>query len=216
MCFSATASFVACGVTAAVGLATIARAQGLNELPLAAIPLVFSVQQGVEGLLWLTLPIAPEGPTSTLLTQLFLLIATVFWPVFAPIAVLLIEPDAMRRRLLQGCLAIGLSVAGYTLWYGLAGSPAASIANGHIVYSGEPGLSHELVLLYLLAVGVAPLLSSHLTISLFGTVVVLGTFVTYAYYWEAFISVWCFFAAIGSAVIFAHFESVRRLGRAAA
>ena len=216
MCFSATASFVACGVTGAVGLGTIVRARSTNELPLAAIPLIFAVQQGIEGLLWLTLPIAPEGPASTLLTQQFLLIATVFWPVFAPIAVLLIEPDPMRRLLLQGCLAIGLSVAGYSLWYGLTGSPAASIANGHIVYSGKPGLSHEIVLLYLLVTGVPPLLSSHLIVSLFGTIVVLGTFVAYAFYWEAFISVWCFFAAIGSAVILAHFETLRRLGRAAA
>jgi hypothetical protein len=102
MCFSASASFVACGAIGAVGLVTIVRARSTNELPLAAIPLFFAIQQGVEGLLWLTLPIASEGPSSTGLTQIFLLIATVFWPVFAPIAVLLIEPDAMRRRLLQG------------------------------------------------------------------------------------------------------------------
>jgi len=215
MCFSATASFVACAVTGAVGLITIVRTRSANELPLAAMPLFFAIQQGVEGLLWLTLPIAPEGPDSTLLTQLFLLTATVFWPVFGPIAVLLIEPDAMRRRLLQGCLAIGIGLAGYTLWYGLTTSPSASIASGRIVYTGEPGLSHEIVLLYLLATGVAPLLSSHLIVSLFGTIVVLGTFVTYAFYWEAFISVWCFFAAIGSAVILAHFETLRRLKRAA-
>jgi hypothetical protein len=139
----------------------------------------------------------------------------VFWPIFGPYAVLLIEPEALRRRLLGGCLAIGVGVAGYSLWYGLSSSPTASIMDGHIVYSGEPGLSHAIALLYLVATGMAPLLSSHRIVSLFGTVVVLGNFVTYAFYWEAFISVWCFFAALGSAVILAHFESVRRMQRAA-
>ena len=215
MCFSATASFVACGATGAVGLVTIVRARGANELPLAAIPLLFSAQQGVEGLLWLTLPIAPGDPASSLLTNLFLLIAAVFWPVFGPFAVLLIEPEAFRRRLMGGCLAAGAGVAGYTLWHGLSSLPTASIVDGHIVYSGEPGLSYAIVFLYLMATGMAPLLSSRRIVSLFGAMVMLGTFVTYAFYWEAFISVWCFFAALGSAVILAHFERARRIQQAA-
>jgi hypothetical protein len=215
MCFSATASFVACGATGTVGLITILRARGANELPLATIPLLFSAQQGVEGLLWLTLPIAPEGPASSLLTHLFLLIATVVWPVYGPLAVLLIEPDPLRRRLVGGCLAIGLGLAGYTFWYGLTSFPAASIVDGRIVYSGEPGLSYAIAFLYLMATGMAPLLSSRRIVSLFGAMVMLGTFVTYAFYWEAFISVWCFFAALGSVAILAHFEILRRLRRAA-
>jgi len=215
MCFSATASFVACGATGAVGLITIVRARHANELPLAAIPLLFSAQQGVEGLLWLTLPIAPEGPSSSLLTNLFLLMATVFWPVFGPFAVLSIEPDTLRRRLLGGCLAIGVGVACYALWYGLTSSPTASIVDGHIVYSGKPGLSPEIIFMYLLATGMAPLLSSRRIVSLFGAIVVLGTFTTYAFYWEAFVSVWCFFAALGSTAILAHFERARRMRRAA-
>lgn len=215
MCFSATASFVACGATGAVGLITIVRARRANELPLAAIPLLFSAQQGVEGLLWVTLPISPAGPTSSLLTHLFLLIATVFWPVFGPFAVLSIEPDALRRRLMGGCLAIGVGVAGYALWHGLTSSPTASIIDGHIVYSGELGLSHAIAFMYLVATGMAPLLSSRRIVSLFGAIVMLGSFTTYAFYWDAFVSVWCFFAALGSAVILAHFERARRMQRAA-
>jgi hypothetical protein len=37
-----------------------------------------------------------------------------------------------------------------------------------------------------------------------------GSIVAYAFYWEAFLSVWCFFAAAGSVVILAHFEHARR------
>jgi hypothetical protein len=66
MCFSATASFIAFGVTGAIGLASVSRIRSSNELPLAAIPLVFASQQGIEGLLWLTLPVAPGGPAGRL------------------------------------------------------------------------------------------------------------------------------------------------------
>jgi hypothetical protein len=34
--------------------------------------------------------------------------------------------------------------------------------------------------------------------------------VAYVLYWEAFVSVWCFFAAAASAVILWHFELSRR------
>jgi len=37
-----------------------------------------------------------------------------------------------------------------------------------------------------------------------------GLVVAYAFYWEAFISVWCFFAAAASVAILCHFEWLRR------
>jgi hypothetical protein len=42
-----------------------------------------------------------------------------------------------------------------------------------------------------------------------------GSVISYVFYWEAFSSVWCFFAAAASAVIVFHFERVRLLRRAA-
>jgi hypothetical protein len=47
MCFSATASFVAAGSLAAIGTATIKKAQHRSELPFATIPLLFGIQQTV-------------------------------------------------------------------------------------------------------------------------------------------------------------------------
>ncbi len=78
---------------------TLTRANGPSALPLAATPALFAVQQAIEGLPWLEPPAAPDGSASTGLTPLFLLFAEVLWPVYAPIAVMLIEPDPRRRRL---------------------------------------------------------------------------------------------------------------------
>jgi hypothetical protein len=43
-----------------------------------------------------------------------------------------------------------------------------------------------------------------------GLVVFLGSVVSYWMYWNAFVSVWCFFAAIASGLIILHFEKERR------
>ncbi len=45
MCFSATASFVTVAFTGVAGLAAVTRAGPREEVPLAAVPLVFAVQQ---------------------------------------------------------------------------------------------------------------------------------------------------------------------------
>ena len=66
-CFSATASFVTVGTTTAVGIACLSKVRQWRELPLASLPLIFAVQQAVEGCLWLTLPVDPDGPVASLL-----------------------------------------------------------------------------------------------------------------------------------------------------
>jgi hypothetical protein len=210
MCFSATASFVTAGVTGLAGAAATGRARERRALPLAATPLFFALQQAVEGLLWLTLPIAPGGSGSTGLALAFLFLAEVFWPVYVPVAVLLIEPDRTRRRVMLACLAAGAAVAATLLWRMLAAPPGAAIVNGHIVYATEPRYSYLVGLAYLAATGLPLLLSSHRTVAIVGAIVLVGSATAYVFYWEAFVSVWCFFAAAASAAILGHFEWSRR------
>jgi hypothetical protein len=213
MCFSATASFVTAGITGVIGIVSLTRARP-REWPLAATPLLFAAQQGVEGLLWLVLPLAPEGaPEGALargLTFAFLLFAEMLWPVYAPVAVLLIEPDAWRRRLMLLCLALGAGVAGYLGWRVLLGPHGAAIMDDHIVYVTAYRHSDAVGLAYLAATALPLLLSSRRTVAVVGGIVLVGSAVAYATYWEAFVSVWCFFAAAASAVILCHFVWLRR------
>ena len=51
MCFSAPASFTAAAVLLGLGTVTMRRARSRRELPYAAIPLLFGVQQLLEGML---------------------------------------------------------------------------------------------------------------------------------------------------------------------
>jgi hypothetical protein len=210
MCFSATASFISFGITGIVGVATVARSAKGRDLAFAAVPLFFAVQQFVEGALWLNLPFAPDAVSAFSLTYVFVLMAKVFWPAYAPLAVYLMEPPGNRRRWITACVVAGFAAALYYFAALLETPPEASIQSGHIVYSAATTQLGLYGLAYLAGTCIAPLLSSHRIIVLFGAVVIAGSAITYFFYWEAFTSVWCFFAAAASIVILVHFERIRR------
>lgn len=226
MCFSPLASFITAAVTGAIGIAAVTQArrgrmgraagglraavEGMQALPLAATPLIFALQQTIEGLLWLNLEATPDGSASGRLTFLFLFFAQGFWPVYAPLAVLLVEPSLRRRRLMALCLAAGAGVASYLLWYVLGRPHGALIVDDHVVYVTETRYSAWVSVAYLAATCLPLILSSQRTIVVLGAVVLVGCLTAYGFYWDAFVSVWCYFAAAASVVILGHFELTRR------
>ena len=212
MCFSAIASFVTAGLTGSIGVVSLTRVTEPRQIALAITPLLFASQQIVEGMLWLNLPVAPNGPGSAGLTLLFLVFAQVFWPIYAPFAVVLLEPNQRRRQVMLGYLAVGIGVGGWCLWSLLSHSHshAAVIRDGHVIYVTEPRHSNGLAPAYLAATCLPPALSSRRTVATLGAIVMVGCVVAYVLYWEAFASVWCFFAAAASGVILGHFEQSRR------
>ena len=210
MCFSATASFITAGITGAAGVAALSRAHGPREWPVAVVPLVFAVQQSVEGFLWLQLPAAPDSASSTFLTYLYLVFAEVWWPLYAPLACLLIEPSKLRRLAMGACLSVGMVVAAYYLVAIFTHPHAAGVIGGHIVYVTEARISYPLGAAYLVATGLAVALSSHRAMVVLAVIVIAGAYISYSLYWESFVSVWCFFAATASVVILSHFEWAHR------
>ena len=83
MCFSATASFVAGTALSVLGVATLRTTRSRREIAFAAIPLLFGLQQIVEGVLWLSFRFdAPQ--LNVAMTYLFSLFSHVLWPIFVP------------------------------------------------------------------------------------------------------------------------------------
>ena len=210
MCFSAAAGFAAAALTGAAGIAAVAMVRRPRDLPLAAIPLIFAAQQAVEGYLWLGLEQTPSSPASTALTYAFLIIAQVFWPVWAPLAALAIEPEPLRAVLVVASLVLVAATAGLLAWDIAGREHTAAIVGGHIVYTGNYARAVPLGLVYLAATALPLLLSSRRAAVLLGAIVLVGSAAAYDFYRQSFASVWCFFAAFASVVILIHFAQARR------
>ena len=91
MCFSANVSFGTAAVLTVTGIVAISKARTRPQRTLAAIPLIFAVQQFSEGINWLALKDADLANVQPLFTYLFLLSAWVLWPVWIPFTVWRLE-----------------------------------------------------------------------------------------------------------------------------
>lgn len=96
----------------------------------------------------------------------------------------------------------GLGLAAYTI-AGLISEPViAYIVNGSIRYVHDVEGQQFVLAMYLFATCVPFILSSNRYLNITGAVITLGFFVAFYTYRETFASVWCFFAAVLSALIY--------------
>jgi len=215
MCFSAAASFSAAAVIGSVGVVTLSSAAAKSDhriLALAAFPALFALQQVVEGLLWLDLAAPQPGALRGVLVHAFQGYAEVFWPTFAPLAALLIEPERWRRILISVCLAIGVALSIYLL-VAMIGHPyQASVGEGHIVYRNDFPYPIGIEVPYVVATTFSLLLSSHRRVQGLALVILFGFGVAYVSFHHAYISVWCFFAAVASVLVYLYVRTVSAHG----
>ena len=203
MCFSATASFSAGAVLLGIGMLTLKSARRPRELPLAAIPMLFAFQQLIEGVIWLTF--SHEAPRlNQAMTLAYSFFSHVVWPIYVPAAVLLIEPPGWRRSTLVVFVIAGAAVGSYLL-YGLAVYPIVSRASGqHVDYVSPHFFAAAVMTLYLLSTTLSPVISTFRAVRAFGALAFLSFVTVYYFYAQWFISVWCFFAAVLSSIIYCH------------
>jgi len=204
MCFSALASFGAGAVLLAIGGASARRTRRAVELPYALIPLCFGVQQLLEGALWLTLPLQAQC-ASAWLTQGYSAFSQVIWPIYIPLAVYMLERPGWRRRLIGLIALAGTGVALYLLWCMVKTPVLAQISGSHIAYVFPHFHQPLATVLYLFAACVSPLLSTWPRVRLFGLLASVSLVAAAYFYSQWFISTWCFFAALLSAVVWLQF-----------
>src|SRR4051812_33140095 len=87
MCFSAGVSFVASGTLGAISVASFKVAKKEEKI-IAVMPLAFAVQQALEGINWYMFD---HGSFSIWASYGFLFFAFIFWPVFIPIAIYILD-----------------------------------------------------------------------------------------------------------------------------
>lgn len=124
MCFSPAVSFVSSADLIAIGIFTLT-ISAMHEILFASIPLLFAVQQFIEGVLWLVL---------------------------VPFSLWMIEPEPRRKNIMLGCIAAGVGIALFTV-HALSQFPVtARITSYCILYEYPAPESHSLLMLYVLAI----------------------------------------------------------------
>ncbi len=205
MCFSATASFTAGAALIGLGAYTVGRARWTRALPYAAIPLLFGIQQSIEGLIWLSFD-GDMIAQRSLLTFLYSLFSHVWWPMYVPLAVWVMEPSAQRRTVLLIVTAVGWLIGAYLLVSMLRFPIVAQAIEGHIAYLTPHFYEVAVMSGSLLATGASMLFSSYWTVRLFGVAALIAFTVSYLAYTQWLISVWCFSAAALSVLVALHFK----------
>jgi hypothetical protein len=200
MCFSATASFTTGALLLGMGGFAVSRSRSKYEMPYALIPVFFGIQQLLEGALWLSLA-KPEQACGPLLTHMYSAFSQVIWPIYIPIAVLLLEKNPLRRTGLMALVVAGAVVSFYLLYTLTHFNIQSQVTGGHIAYI-FPHFHQVLATgLYLLGACVSPMLSSHRSVRWFGVLITVSLIITSIFYSTWFISVWCFFAALTSCAV---------------
>lgn len=209
MCFSATASFAASAILTPIGIYAMGRCFNSDRryLALASFPVLFGIQQAVEGFEWLAIE---NGVQSDILTAAlgFLFFAYFLWPLMVPLSAYFVEENHARRILLF-LLSIFGGLFGLSLYLPLILNEnwlSVEIVQGSILY--QPKLIYDgfipwtgLRLIYAAIVGLSLLFSTIATVRAFGVIVLLSVIVGFLFFAYAFTSIWCFIAAILSIYI---------------
>jgi hypothetical protein len=204
MCFSAEASFGGAVIISAIGIATVREVHKPSQLVFASIPLFFGLQQCTEGFVWLALRNPHFVRMETFCTYMFLVMAEVLWPMMIPLSVLFMEKSKKIKKIVWVLLVMGISASVYYAFCLLFFNVTPQIMGYHIQYKTNFPNSWTMVafITYFIA-SVTPLfVSSIKRTHLLGILMSLSFLVTAVFYLQYLASVWCFFAALMSGVIF--------------
>lgn len=206
MCFSATASFTLSTVLVSTGLFSIFIAYQFNKkyLLIALIPIILGLQQGFEGIIWLSM--SPYNYLNVhLFTYFYLFFAFYFWPSYIPISVYFTESQVLRRKIIFGFIIAG-QILGIILFMPILFS-MIPVSTNIIKHSIHYVAYQSNLVLWIYSIGYVSvitipfLLSSSQPIRFFGLMILLASLISYWLYLYVFTSIWCFFAAILSLYI---------------
>jgi hypothetical protein len=203
MCYSLAASVNAGCALGVVGGATVYRALRHDRpmLGFAVFPLVFSLHQFVEGVVWWSLERPFEG--DEFFRYLYTMIAFLVWPVLTPFAATLAETDARRKRLWAAMCGCGVLLALYlAVQLASADGIDVSVVKHSLAY--DPGFERPPLIadLAYLALTVVPLVASdNRALRLFGAMVFLTFVYALLHNRAAWYSLWCMSAAAFSLII---------------
>jgi len=211
MCFSASVSYSAATVLVGTGVYAVQQARRLHPsyLMWALVPILFGLQQAFEGRVWQELDAGDAGAAVPFALG-FHFFSHFLWLWWLPLGSYLVEPGKtsmigkLRKRVIGGCAIFGafagalvFSVMLFHPEWMSVGMREHSIAYDFSVpYRSSIHLPLTPAALYALTILVPLLFSSHRLIRIFGWLAALSSVLTSEAYGYAYVSVWCFFAAV--------------------
>jgi hypothetical protein len=210
MCFSATASITSAAMLIPAGMYCLKESNRLDKRywAFAILPLMFGLQQLLEGSIWLALTHDYEVFAHSLALG-FLLFSHVFWLGWIAFSSYLTESFARSRQFFLMIAFAGL-IFGALMYVPLLLNPewlSVSIARHSIryelVFLSDAYVSQYVIATIYVGIILIPLmLSSDRYHRMLGIMILFSGIITTVFYGFAFISVWCYFAAIISLYIF--------------
>jgi hypothetical protein len=203
MCYSASVSYSAAAVLVTTGLYAVQQA-GRLQTPYrmwALIPVFFGLQQAFEGMVWQALAAGDAAVPYALGFHFF---SHFLWLWWFPLSCYLVEPGKLRSRVMAGCVAFG-AFAGTLVYAVMLFHPEwmmVAVREHSIHYSFSVPYRSSIHLpitpaaLYALTILVPLFVSSHRLIRIFGVLIALSALLASQVYSYAYVSVWCFFAAL--------------------
>ena len=218
MCFSPEASFIVGGALFPAGAYCLRAAWTKNRrlLPLAFLPIGLGIQQIAEGFVWRGLQAADPSLTRGG-SLVFLFFALAFWPFWWPFVAAILET---RPRFRRAFTAISIIATGWfwVLFHPLLVGPESLLTTEivhHSIRYAYPDLAvYEYVprpllrLLYLLCAVTPMALGSGMFGRTPGLLLLVSAVIAAVSFDYAFVSVWCFFAAIVSSYLCVLFRRV--------
>lgn len=204
MCFSAEASFAGGVIITAIGVAVVNKIHKPQQLLFACIPIFFGIQQFTEGLLWISIPNPEYFGIQKISTYIFLFMADVLWPVLIPVSILLMEENSRKKKIIRYLFFAGLTVSLYYSYCLVFLNVTPQIMGYHIKYNNDFSklIAIPAFILYLVATIPPLFISSIRRMHIFGAFMLMSCAVTALFFTQYLTSVWCFFAAIISGVIY--------------
>jgi hypothetical protein len=205
MCFSASVSYSAAVVLVTTGLYAVQQARRLQPpyWMWALVPVFFGLQQAFEGRVWQELDAGDAG-TVVPFALGFHFFSHFLWLWWFPLCSYLVEPGKIRRRVIGGCAAFG-AFAGALVYSVMLFHPewmTVAVREHSIQYSFSVPYRSSIHLpitpaaLYALTILVPLFASSNRLIWIFGGLIALSALLASQVYSYAYVSVWCFFAAL--------------------
>jgi hypothetical protein len=169
----------------------------------AVIPVFFGMQQAFEGRVWQMLEMEGSGAAVPYALG-FHFFSHFLWLWWIPLCSYLVEPGKIRKRVIVGCLMFG-AFAGALVYSFMLMHPewmTVSVREHSIYYSFSVPYRSSIHLpitpaaLYALTILVPLFFSSHSRVRIFGVLMISSMALTSVAYSAAYVSVWCFFAAV--------------------